>query len=318
MSETEGKSIKDPLVWLTMEMAERSRFVYDGWLPIAVWEAQGIRRGIRKIDQALSAFSLRGRSSLTWEPKYIPIDPSKPSTYMFEPPHIERLKKLLDLSISLSDADSAALLRSIAWLAQSVSAKIPMARFLFSILTIESLATYIQREATYQSVFRRILPQQLTKRERRTLQEECIKDTLDKLLAANPSKAVEVAYSQCVRGIEKTIRSHLERVMGSKSEASSLLFETRIEGKTLYELRHGIAHGKVDVLSEVQRERISERIWDVERVARRYVLKILELIMGESLFEEKVLAQMFFPVTAVSDARMYKGPTHMAEIYRFR
>ncbi len=71
----------------------------------------------------------------------------------------------------------------------------------------------------------------------------------------------------------------------------------------------------MDILSEVQREIIYDRVWDAERIARKYILKVLELVIGESLFEEKVFASFFVTPSVISDEHMFKGPIHMAQIY---
>lgn len=318
LPEVIGKNLKEPLVRLTMMMHQRSRFVYDGWLPISDWRIKAVRKAIRKIDQALSIFSLRGRASFFWEPKYIPIDESKPSSYHFEHQHIKEFEKLIDFVNSLSDEDSKALFRSMAWLSQSLRLTEPAARFLFSVLAIESLATYIEKESRSDSAFKPLRSSQLTKSERKEQREKCIKDTLDYLLATDPVKAINSAYFDCVIGIKKMLKEHLERVFADDPASVDLLFNTKIEGKILYDLRHIIAHGTADILSEVQREKIYDRVWDAERIARKYILKVLELVVGKSLFEEQMTASLFIPVTVISNEQMYKGPIHMAQIYAFR
>ena len=176
LPDVEGKSLEDPLVQLTMQMVQRSRFIYDGWLPISNWQAEAVRKAIRKIDQALSIFALQGQVSFSWEPKYIPIDKSQPSSYHFEHRHIQEIEQLSHFTESLSYADSRALFRSVAWLSQSLKLTEPAARFLFSILAIESLADYIEEASTDDSVFAslRSMSSHITKPERKAQREECI------------------------------------------------------------------------------------------------------------------------------------------------
>jgi hypothetical protein len=322
LPDVERKSLEDPIVQLTMQMVQRSRFIYDGWLPISNWQAEVVRKAIRKIDQALSIFALQGRVSFSWEPKYIPIDKSQPSSYHFEHRHIQEIEHLSHFAESLTDADSRALFRSVAWLSQSLKLTEPAARFLFSILAIESLVGYIEGESTDDSVFAslRSMSSHLTKPERKAQREECIKSTLDCFLNADPTKAISSAYFDCITGITQRLKAHLERVFVDDSASVDLLFNTKVEGKTLYDLRHDIAHGTADALSEAQREIIRARVWDAERVARRYIAKVLESVTNKSLFVQQMTASLYLPVqnSVISNERMYRGPTHMAQIYALR
>jgi hypothetical protein len=318
LPDVEGKSLEEPLVQLTMQMAQRSRFIYDGWLPISDWRIEAVRKAIRRIDQALSIFALQGRVSFSWDPKYNPINMSQSSSYHLEHRHIQGVEQLSHFTESLTDAaDSRAFFRSVAWLSQSLRLTEPAARFLFSVLAIESLATYIEEEAADDSVFAQLRSLHLTRPKRKAQREECIKTTLDNLLNANPTEAIKSAYFNCIIGIKQRLKTHLERVFVDDLAPVDLLFNTKVEGKTLYDLRHAIAHGTADALSEAQREIIYARVWDAERLARRYIVKVLELVMGKSLFVQQMTSSLYHPIqnAIISSERMYKGPTHMAQIY---
>lgn len=301
-----------------MQMVKRSNFIYDGWLPISDFRIEALRKAVRKVDQALSIFSLQGRVSFSWEPKYNPMDISTPLSYHFEHQHIQGIEQLSHFTESLTNAsDSRSLFRSVAWLSQSLRLTEPAARFLFSILAIESLATYIEEKAADGSVFAELRSVQITKSKRKEQREECIKITLDNLLSESPTEAVNSAYFNCIAGIKKRLKTHLERVFIDDPEPVDLLFNTKVEGKTLYDLRHEIAHGTVDALSEAQREMIYSRVWDVERLARRYILNVLELIQGKSVLVKQMNGSLNIPLEnmIISSERMYSGPIHMAQIY---
>ena len=108
-------NIRHPLAQLTIQMATRSRFIYDGWLPIGEWEVRDVREAIIKIDSALSLFALRCSAWFSWEPKYSGIS-RQDSYYEFNPSHVREIGKSSQFIDSLSSVDASALLRSIAWL----------------------------------------------------------------------------------------------------------------------------------------------------------------------------------------------------------
>ena len=316
LSQTEGQSAQDLLARLTMRMEQKCRFIYDGWIPIVTWDEATIRKVIRSVDEALSIFCLRGRTSFDWEPKY-PVPDETSSTYEFEGRHIlelERVSKLLD---SLGQNDRVALYRSLAWLSRGLRLDDPAARFLFSVLAIESLATYIEDHASDESPLVVLRAQRLTQTERRANRDKCIRDILPELLPSNPVEAIKTAYFDCVVGIKQRLKTHLRRIFISDPETIMLLFEQKVEGKSLYDLRNDIAHGTTDALSEVQREQIRRRIWDVERFARGYLLVVLQTALGAKPFSKGMQASLFVSVqnAVVSSEGMYKGPTHMAIVY---
>jgi len=141
LSNLGGLRIDDTLLQQTKMMRERNRFVYDGWIPIATWEDDVVRASVRRVDEALSVFSLRTRASFDWEPKY-PAFGQGAETYKFESRHLEELEAVARTVDCLTDSDRNEIYRSLAWLSQSIRVGEPAARFLFSILAIESLATY--------------------------------------------------------------------------------------------------------------------------------------------------------------------------------
>src|SRR5262245_8655920 len=73
---------------------------------------------------------------------------------------------------------------SIGWLSQASRLDQPAARFLFCILAIEALATYIEEEAPDESPLARLRAERLTKAERQGRRERCIDETLGEWLAA--------------------------------------------------------------------------------------------------------------------------------------
>lgn len=317
-SEMAGQNLQDMLVRLTMEMVRQNRFIYDGWIPIETWDEGNVRKAVRSVDEALSLFSLKARAYFEWKPKYPAPDESQ-SIYTYEDQHLQELERVAKLLDSLGEGDRVAIYRSLAWLSQGLHLNEPAARFLFSILAIESLATYIEEEAPYDSPLAVLRAERLTRTERRTKREKCIDDTLLKWLQRDSTEAVKKAYFDCVVGLERRLQTHLEHVFTSDPEPITLLFGYKVAGKSLYDLRHVIAHGTVDALSEAERDQIRQRVWDAERVARKYISAVVNTALGAKPFSKTMTATIFIGVenVVVPSEGMYQGPIHMADVYSY-
>ncbi len=310
------QGLDNNLAMLTKQMAQRSQFIYDGWLPILDWKEEVVHKAIRNVEAALSVFTLRAPVWFSWEPKYSPIARGE-SYYNFGHRIVSQANDLSKFIDQLSEADSRAILSSIAWLSQSLRLTEPAAKFLFSILAIESLGIYIEEEADGASIFSKLCSVNLTKTERREQRKDCIIETIKQFYKTDPEVAIKTAYFDCVVGIKQRLKKHLEVVFVDNMEVVNLLFGTEVEGKTLYDLRNDIAHGRFDALSEAQREKIYTRAWDIESTARKYILKVLRYISGKSIYLEQIPAVYSFDLKdgIVSNQSMYRGPIHMAELY---
>jgi hypothetical protein len=312
----QSKGDDSVIAQLTLAMARKACFVYDGWLPIRDWQIDSVRKAVRGIDSALAVFALRSSAWFSWEPKYSPIIRDG-AYYNFESKDMMQVNELSKFMSEMKESDAQALLSSIGWLSQSIRSNEPAARFLFGILAIESLATYIEEKSAKGSAFSELKSVQLTKQQLKEWRQTCIKDNMARFLNVKPEKAVEAAYFDCIVGIKKRLESHLLNVFRDETEPIELLFKLKVDGKTLYGLRNEIAHGRMDALSEVQREAVIMRAWDVERIAREYILKVLGVIMGRELDEAEIIASMPMRLRDGITTRegMYKGPIHMAEVY---
>jgi hypothetical protein len=319
LSEIEEQNVQEPLVQLTMKMARECRFIYDGWIPIKVWDVPHVRKAVRGIDEALAMFCLRGRTFFEWEPKYPSAReaPLPHSYYIFEDRHLRDLQTIAGLLGVLPEVDRVAVYRSIGWLSQASRLDQPAARFLFCILAIEALATYIEEEAPDESPLARLRTERLTKAEKRARRERCIAETLGEWLPRDKTGAIRESYFNCVVGIRERLKTHLERLFTSEAEPVALLFEQHVEGKPLYELRHTIAHGTADALSAGEMEGIRQRIWDVERIAGQYILSVFKKALAMQPLSEGIsVCVPGLPQSGiVSSELMYQGPTHMAFLY---
>jgi hypothetical protein len=282
LDDIDGHDIDEPLVWPTLRMARERRFLYDGWVPIRSWKSQYVREAVRGIDEALALCCLRGRTFFQWEPKYPSArEAALPHAYYnFEDRHLRDLEAIAGLLSALPEDDRVAVYRSIGWLSQASRLDQPAARFLFCIFAIESLATYIETKAPAGSPLARLKAGSLTD-----------------------------------EGIAKRVRTHLERLFTPQAEPVILLFKQRVARRTLYDLRHKIAHGGADTLSAHEMEHIRQRIWDVERIAAQYILSVFKKALGMQPLSEGITASRAGLGMIVSSEDNYQGPTHMALLY---
>lgn len=304
----------DPILQATFKMMSNGRFIYDGWVPLKEWTEQSVRNTIRHIDEALSIFCLRGRSYITWEPKYT----ENFSTFnLYHDFHLDEIEQIMMKIESLPIKDRTAIYRSLGWLSKGIHLNDSIVRFFFSILAIESLAIYIENTAPDESPFATLRPVKLTKAERKSERENCIEKIIITLYNENKTRAITNAYFDCVVGLTRILKNHISHLFEQNSEPYKLLFEEKIDGKSLYDLRHEIAHGSADVLSEVQREQIRKRVSRAESLAREYIITVLEKALRIKFAISKGMFESAFTLLDLvgNNASMYSGPTHMALLY---
>ena len=306
------KSWNDPLVRLTFNMQNHARFIYDGWVPITDWRIETVRNAIKEIDRTFSLFAAQERIWFTWEPKYYPSQVN-PSSHKVTDNHILEIFLLGEKIHNWNEKDKTAFYRSLAWISQSLILPQPAARFFFCILSIESLATYIEKEATNDSVFSGLITTYPNSTQDKV---KCIDKTIKELYSDNPIQAINNSYFNCVIPITRMLKKHLSMIFADESEYYDLMFTTD-EDKSLFGLRHKIAHGGFDALNDFDRQKIADRVWDAERTARKYFHIVLQKVLGKASFTEKMIKSVVYPFIIGSHEGMYKGPIHMAEYYTY-
>lgn len=303
--EFKGRKISDELVRLTIKMREKVRYVYDGWIPINSWKIEDVRTSIREIDEALSALALK-EVFLNWEPKYIPAKVL--ASIPLENQHLGEIQSLTSLIDATTLEEKTAIYRSLSWMSQGLGLREVAGRFLFAVFAVESLARFIEEEAKDGTALAR-----LRTSSRLENINDCINSTLFELLPLDPKKAVVSAYFECVTGISRRLRNHMKELLGD--ESVSLFFDSEKNAESLYDLRHKIAHGSSNVLSEAERDRISARLWDVELIARTYVLEVLKKALGAGGLSKGQKSMFLGPESFVAKGATHYGPTHMAVLY---
>jgi len=311
-----GASLKDVRMQASLRMTQTNRFVYDGWLPIDDIDNERISERVRDLRHALSVFAIVSSSKFDWEPKYKDIT-NNDLTHHYTKVEIGTIEDLANAFTSLSQNDKVALFRSIGWIAQSIRLDDEKAKFLFCVLAIESLCTYIEQESDKDSCFAPLRRINLTKSERRTKRSDCIKATLDSILEDNPTKAVTEAYFDCVVGIKKRLKEHLLHVMGTDDEYVKLFFEGTDTSPSLYDLRHTIAHGTLDTISEDDLLIIRKNVLTIEKFALQYVWTVLHKSINvyKRSGGMKVSRSLRMDDAVISNRHMYNGPVDMGIRY---
>ena len=306
--EMEGMSVNDPIVMLSMKMGERGRYVYDGWIPIDDWNIENVRQAINSIEQVLSTFSLQGRNWFRWEPKYYQNE-GKPNTTLFKDENVKEIEKL---NIYLDEIPNltASIGKSAAWLNQSIRTDEPAAKFLFSFLAIESLSSFIESSES-ENVLHTLKSREISDETKIV----CIEQLLETTFSETPIETIKNAYFDCVLTLSRILKDSIENIFGKESEEYEMLFNEEIEGYTLYGIRHKIAHGGLNALEDMEKYVISKRIWDMEKISRKYLNKVIGRISGNTYFQVKTIKSMLIPFGVISRRRMYTGPVHMAYFY---
>ncbi|MBN1815422.1 MAG: hypothetical protein JXA14_26555 [Anaerolineae bacterium] len=299
-----------------MAMSRRGLYVYDGWVPNDEWTTERLEQIVSKLDEIVCMFSLLGTKWYAyWEPKYRyekpPVD-----LHQVGLPELKSLSATIEVLEQLCAADRLAVSRSVAWVSNALKAQSPVQRFLLLFVSIESLATYIERESDTDSPLQTFAGEKLPKSERRKTRDACIHSILARDLDSNPVQAISTAYFECIVGTRRMLEEHLTRVLGNP-RASELIFEEKVEGKTLWQLRNDIAHGSLSVLSEAQNRFVTRRVGSLESIARSYLRRVLSSLAGTEYFPPLQRQGFLIPMSqgVGTPGTEYKGPTDMAEYY---
>jgi hypothetical protein len=296
-------------------MMKRGQFIYDGWVPSEEWTAIELERIVAFLDDLVSLFSLVGNYAAYWEPKYGFTKEPVPS-HLFSSQDLYALGRTIDLMSDLPQTDREALSRSVAWLSSALRNN-PIQRFLLLFVSIESLITHIESKKTAEeSVLRKVFAaDRPSDSDRKRQRDACI----DAIFAESPpsAKTVTEAYQGCIRrSIRETVESHLDRVFRNK-RVSRMIFGEKVSGKTIWQLRHDIAHGNLNLLDRDATRFIESRVGTLERIARDYLRIILSTVAQETYFPKVRRPVLTIPLSQSigSPSTQYEGPTDMADYY---
>jgi len=202
---------------------------------------------------------LKVETYFDWKPKY---GSNKGSMiFPFNKEHLNDLRLISSKLEKLPIDDIIAIYKSFGWLSQAFRLNDPIAKFLFLILSIESLATYIETKSTINSsLYKFRVSKEITKTERRDETILCLEPYL-KDWKSNPYESVRKAYQECIEtGSTQLIKNHMSNLFGTESEVFELLFGKINDAESLYSsIRHNIAHGTTNIINEVDRQNIEKK-----------------------------------------------------------
>jgi hypothetical protein len=309
-----GRHIDDPIQKAEYLMHKRGRYLYDGWLPIKNWGNNKIADELRKIDEFISLFSLTGHNYFSWFPKYFYKEKEIEIIYADATKNkISIIDNVLDLQNNLDNFktkdDKKAIFRSINWINKAKETTDTVVKFLFYTLAIEQLAKYVENSKSTSSFYK--IRTHKDKSERKKWKTECLKKTLEAIdYNNNPWVIVDKAYFDCNSGLKEMIKRQIKRAF----KPNSYLHEINIDD--IYSIRSKIAHGDIDTINVEEINFVNSKIHDINILAINYVLSILYKCDIE--FEGGKLHASFGSLlddAFISNASMYKGPTHMALVY---
>ena len=313
----EGINLSDPKAQATLKMENSGIYVYDGWLPIESVSEESVRDNLRLLKESLSVFSVVAGSKIEWEAKYSSTGSLADSIHYLNSNHLSTIAEISNLSANMKKEDRKPFFRSISWLDQSNKVRDEKAKFLFSILAIESLCYYIEKEATEDSDLIKLKTNTLSKSERKEQRNSCINEIIESEFECNPTKAISKAYFDCVVGIKKGLENHLIKIFGKEDKGLNLFFESSDSGPSLYEIRHLIAHGSHDSIDERDNIKIINNVYNIQNFATRYIWKVLNLCFGIYNIEKQTKARIGINLSdcTISSRSMYQGPVDMALLY---
>lgn len=294
-------------------MMRRGRYIYDGWIPVSDWKKENIENLVSSLDDIVNFFSIVGSFHAYWEPKYYYEQTPIPSQ-IITPTEFDILGKIISSVENLMPEDKTAITRSVAWIANAVREEAPVQRFLLLFVSIEALATYIERQSKNDSPLRSFAADKLNKKERKDQREDCIQDILAS--EQNLTEAIQRSYFECVIGSRKLLDDHLKRVFGN-SQVSEIMFSNSDIGKSLWNLRNDIAHGSLNLLSEGEIRFIAGQLLALENIARDYIRRVLSAFAQVKHFPRPRRPILTFPMHRGVGmvGTEFTGPTDMAEYY---
>ena len=278
----DGKELDNPVLQKTLKEQKTGIHHYDGWIPVKKWTVENVRNAIREIDESLSIFSLYAGTFFEWKPKYqedreyhsiTPIDNNDFKLFQKTLPHLR----------SLDPNDKKAIFRSIGWLYQALKQQNPISKFIFFMVSIESLVTYIEDSVKDDSPLRPLRTINLTKDEKRKATKNCIDTLLENYSTKTPSESIqmiETAYFDCTKSIRKKVEPHLTSILKDNPNFIKMLFQKKDDKVSLYTIRHNIAHGGLDALSDSEIHEVRERLWQIEMISSTYLKKVIETIVS--------------------------------------
>lgn len=187
---------------------------------------------------------------------------------------------------------------------------------MFAVLAVESICSHIERAArkNTSSLLKSVWPSVADAAAETKRREAAARAVLTELLDVDFEKAIRKA-----NGVLTSTTNVTKTVLGSafKDEPGTCASFFKGDDAT-YELRHLIAHGRLEPLDPVDLDRLAAKLHSAQTVGIRLVFRLLKATVGFAPQSNSVdMVQSIGLMGMVLGNRgMYEGPTEMALLYR--
>jgi len=241
--------------------------IYDGWIELDSIDENSLKNAINFIDIVANRLAFAFNCSMKWCVKYN-MSYSKGGFASPTPQDILFLNKFLKKFPGNEDA--IILNSAIGWFNHGKNSINIFTRFLCYYIVIESIAiAIIDGKGDFGLNFTK-----KTKDKKKELKKRCIKSKYDELYKLDPLKFIEEAYFHCIGSLKSKTKEIIKIVFGDKNEYLNKLFEKE-KKYSLSDIRGAIAHGRLCYSDESDRKIVEERIYDIERIARDLIFRLI-------------------------------------------
>lgn len=270
-----GKEENQQKLSQTWNMEKYHQLEYEGFFPLGEINIDEVHRGMKIINETLTSLSLVGPGHLNWEMEGLGRDVVPFG--IIDDVQFKEAQRIIKNIPNYNEDDREVLYRSLSWYSKGVSWAEPFIKFLCLMVAIESLAMYIEKgKGLEDSPFLRIRFDKKTKQEKDKDFEKCVENLLkEQLIVQNSKDFFEKGYSQCLKGIQTTVKNHLTNLFSNNYELIQPLFDNVGKTKSFYQIRHDVAHGSFNSLNELDKENIRRNVWKLAKLARMYILLVL-------------------------------------------
>jgi hypothetical protein len=250
--------------------------IYDGWIELDSIDVNSIKNAIDYIEIVASRLAFTFNCSIRWCVKYN-------MSYMktgFATPTQKDIIFLNKIFKNFPTHEDAIILDSaIGWFNHGKNSTNIFTRFLCYYIVLESIAiNIIDGKGDFGLIFTK-----KTKDKKKELKIRCIKAKHEKLYKSDPIEFIMQAYFDCCGSLKSKTQEIIKLIFGDKHEYFKKLFEKE-KGESLYDIRGALAHGRLSYSDESHRKIVEERIYDIERIARDLIFRIiLRLEPGEKI-----------------------------------
>lgn len=238
-----------------------------------------IEEGLEFIDVVLHRLAFSLDSKIEWFIKYNYSDSSSGIKQI----SVDDCDRALNVVCKFKESDSLLLDVAVSWYLDGNRATSPFSKYLNYYVALEGLALKLFSGEMEASAFYGI--KRKSKRGRKEEREKCIKTLFDSKGISNITEEdIKKAYSGCILGNYKKTLDALILVFGEDSSYVKE-FSDRVNKPNLYDLRNNIAHGAFTLLDAKHVLEIEERLPDLKRLVKNFILRVLNNVKQEEKLE---------------------------------